>query len=105
VLGECIELQKAKSRDYQNEASTVKQADHYPHGVQTIFDMCHQKLTRARSLIDASAANPENAPKFESLEDSFKDLINYASFAVSYLRGAMDGQSPDRDMFNKPRKK
>ena len=27
-------------------------------------------------------------------------MINYASFAVSYMRGKMDGQNPNRDMFN-----
>jgi hypothetical protein len=30
------------------------------------------------------------------------DLINYASFVVSYCRGKMDGQSPDRDFLNRP---
>ena len=41
-------------------------------------------------------------PNFESLEDTYKDMINYASFAVSYLRGKMEGQDTNRDMFNKP---
>jgi len=31
-------------------------------------------------------------------------MINYASFAVSYMRGKMDGQDPNRDMFNKVKK-
>jgi hypothetical protein len=30
-------------------------------------------------------------------------MINYASFAVSYMRGKMDGQNPKHDMFNKPK--
>src|SRR5665213_2418504 len=30
VLQECIDLQLKKSRDYQNPASTIKQADYYP---------------------------------------------------------------------------
>ena len=29
-------------------------------------------------------------------------MINYESFAVSYMRGKMEGQRQDRDMFNKP---
>ena len=29
-------------------------------------------------------------------------MINYASFAVSYMRGKMEGQQSGRDMFNKP---
>jgi hypothetical protein len=50
--------------------------------------MIHQKLLRAQSLLEA-----EGDPKFESLEDTYKDMINYCSFAVSYMRGKMDGQN------------
>ena len=49
--------------------------------------MIHQKLLRAQSLLEA-----DGDVKFESLEDTYKDMINYCSFAVSYLRGKMDGQ-------------
>ena len=96
VLNECIELQLRKSQDYQNPNSNIKQAMHYRNGVDTIHDMIHQKLLRAQSLLEA-----EGVPKFESLEDTYKDLINYASFAVSYIRGKMEGQVSGRDMFNK----
>lgn len=90
VLKECIELQLAKSKDYQNPNSTIKQAMHYRRGVDTIHDMIHQKLLRAQSLLEA-----DGEVKFESLEDTYKDMINYCSFAVSYLRGKMDGQEKD----------
>jgi len=30
-----------------------------------------------------------------------EDMINYCSFIVSYCRGTMDGQSPDRDFLNR----
>ena len=46
VLQECAELQQKKSRDYQNENSRIRQADHYPRGCATILDMVHQKITR-----------------------------------------------------------
>lgn len=98
VLSECAEVQRRKSADYQNAKSTIKQADHYRRGIDTITDMIHQKLLRAISLIESG-----EAPKNEALEDTYIDMINYASFAVSYLRGKMDGQRPDRDVFNRPR--
>ena len=87
VLEECIELQRRKAEDYQNENSAVKQADHYRRGIDTIFDMVWQKVLRARSLIESGkpAVN-------EPLEDTFKDMINYASFAVAWLRGGIPGQ-------------
>ena len=97
VLEECIELQEKKSRDYQNPNSSIKQSMHYRRGVDTIHDMMHQKMLRAQSLIE-SGETPNN----ESLEDTYKDLINYASFAVSYLRYGMEGQDFLNDVFNKP---
>jgi len=66
--------------------------------VDTIHDIIIGKLMRATSLLESG-----NNPNFESLEDTYKDMINYASFAVSYMRGKMDGQNPKHDMFNKPK--
>ena len=96
VLNECVELQLKKSKDYQSDESSILQAMHYRRGVDTIHDIIIGKLMRATSLLEAG-----NNPNFESLEDTYKDMINYASFAVSYMRGKMDGQDPNRDMFNK----
>lgn len=101
VLQECAELQYKKSKDYQNKKSRIRQADHYPRGVATIMDMVHQKITRTYSVMEAMEYGDE--PNFESLEDSMKDAINYLSFAVSYMRGKMDGQQSDRDFFNRPK--
>jgi hypothetical protein len=83
VLQECAELQTRKSQDYQSESSDIVQAMHYRRGVDTIHDA-------------------GGDPNFESLEDTYKDLINYSSFAVAYIRGKMEGQDPNRDMFNRP---
>ena len=97
VLQECIDLQLKKSQDYQSDRSNVTQAMHYRRGVDTIHDIILGKITRATSLLESG-----KDPNFESLEDTYKDMINYASFAVSYMRGKMDGQQSGRDMFNKP---
>ena len=97
VLQECMDLQLKKSKDYQSDSSNITQAMHYRRGVDTIHDIIIGKLMRATSLIESG-----NDPNFESLEDTYKDMINYASFAVSYMRGKMDGQQSGRDMFNKP---
>ena len=99
VLQECIDLQLKKSQDYQNPNSNVTQAMHYRRGVDSIHDIMQGKLYRAQSLLESGGD-----PNFESLEDTYKDLINYASFAVSWLRGGIPGQHPDRNMFNAKRK-
>ena len=96
VLQECMDLQLKKSKDYQSDSSNITQAMHYRRGVDTIHDIIIGKIMRATSLIESG-----NDPNFESLEDTYKDLINYSSFAVSYIRGKMEGQDPNRNMFNK----
>ena len=101
ALRECIELQLRKSRDYQNPNSTVKQADYYPSGVKTIHEICHAKMLRAKSVMEAMENDPSYSQNFESLEDSFKDLINYASFAISYCREQIPGQTPGHNIFNR----
>jgi hypothetical protein len=102
VLQECAELQQRKSKDYQNEKSRIRQADHYPRGCATILDMVHQKITRIYSVMEAMEAG--ETANFESLEDSAKDAINYLSFFVSYSRGKMEGQDTARDLVNRPKK-
>ena len=99
VLQECIDLQLQKSQDYQSDSSNITQAMHYRRGIDTIHDIILGKITRATSLLESG-----KDPNFESLEDTYKDLINYASFAVSWLRGGIPGQDPNRDMFNAKRK-
>lgn len=101
VLKECIDLQLRKANDYQNPSSTIRQADYYPNGCQSIFDSMHAKVLRMRSVMEAMSNDPNYTPNFESLEDSARDLINYTSFYVAYMRGKIDGQQPDRDWLNK----
>jgi hypothetical protein len=101
VLQECIDLQRKKSNDYQNPNSKIKQADYYPSGCLTILEIMHAKMLRMRSVMEAMQSDPEYKQNFESLEDSAKDLINYASFFVAYSRGKVDGQSSDRDFLNR----
>lgn len=101
VLRECIDLQLRKSQDYQNPNSNIVQAMHYRRGVSTIHDMISQKLLRAQSLLEVAETQGAVSANFESLEDTYKDLVNYASFAVAYIRGEMEGQDPDRDMLNR----
>jgi hypothetical protein len=91
VLQECAEIQLKKSKDYQNDLSRIRQADYYPRGVATITDLIYAKTLRMQSVIEAMEKDPSY-------------LINYASFVVSYCRGAMDGQDPNRDFLNRPLK-
>lgn len=100
ILLEAAELQMKKSQDYQNPLSRVKQVYHYPRGVNTIIDIVQGKVLRMYSVLETMEQGGKI--NFESVEDSAIDAINYLSFMVSYLRGTMDGQDPERDIFNRP---
>ena len=102
VLQECAELQTKKSNDYQNPNSTIRQADYYPRGIASILDIIHGKTLRMRSVLEAMENDPNYKPNFESLEDSGKDLINYGSFFVAFIRGGIDGQESNRDQASGP---
>lgn len=102
VLGECAKLQAGKSEDYQNAKSTVTQAMYYPRGIETINDIIWAKMLRIRSLVEKHVQDPNSAaPNFEGIEDSYKDMINYASFAVAWCRGKVPGQG-HVDITNRP---
>ena len=101
VLQQAAEIQTRKSNDYQNPNSRIKQADYYPRGCATLLDAMHSKLLRIQSVMEAMENDPKYTTNFESLEDSAVDLINYASFFVSYMRGGIEGQDPVRDFLNR----
>ena len=99
VLRECIELQNRKGSDYQAKESSIRQADYYVHGVETIYDIMWAKMLRLRSVMEKAKSGSD--PNFESMEDTCKDLINYTSFFASYLTHKVDGQDITRDIFNR----
>jgi len=46
----------------------------------------HDKLARINNLVDKQVSNPQ----YESLEDSFKDMANYAIIGLLVLRNKWD---------------
>jgi len=46
----------------------------------------HDKLARINNLVDKGVSNPQ----YESLEDSFKDMANYAIIGLLVLRNKWD---------------
>ena len=101
ILKRAAVLQTKKGNDYQNPASRVRQADYYPHGVNTILDIMVGKILRMQSILDTMEKKGNHITNFESLEDSTIDLINYASFFGAYLDHDIDGQDKTKDIFNR----
>jgi hypothetical protein len=81
VTKELSKLLVSKHKDYGPK--NISQA---PGGaINGLRVRMHDKLARINNLID-SGANPEH----ESLEDSFKDMANYAIIGLLVLRGKWD---------------
>jgi hypothetical protein len=79
-----------------DELMSVLLAKHRDYGPRNIADApggalnglrvrIHDKVARINNLIDNS-----RKPQYESLEDSFKDLANYAIIALLVLRDKWD---------------
>lgn len=81
VYDELMTLMLSKHKDYG--PSNIANA---PGGaLNGLRVRMHDKLARINNLVDTSK-NPEH----ESLEDSFKDMANYAIIGLLVLRGKWD---------------
>jgi hypothetical protein len=80
---ELSDLLLSKHKDYGPK--NISQA---PGGaVNGLRVRMHDKLARINNLIDSGAS-----PEHESLEDSFKDMANYAIIGLLVLRGKWDDE-------------
>jgi hypothetical protein len=81
VTKELSKLLVSKHKDYGPK--NISQA---PGGaINGLRVRMHDKLARINNLIDSGAS-----PEHESLEDSFKDMANYAIIGLLVLRGKWD---------------
>jgi hypothetical protein len=81
VTKELSKLLISKHKDYGPK--NISQA---PGGaINGLRVRMHDKLARINNLIDSGAS-----PEHESLEDSFKDMANYAIIGLLVLRGKWD---------------
>jgi len=81
ITKELSELLISKHKDYGPK--NISQA---PGGaINGLRVRMHDKLARINNLIDSGAT-----PEHESLEDSFKDMANYAIIGLLVLRGKWD---------------
>lgn len=83
VTVELGDLLLSKHRDYGPKNIT----DAPGGAINGLRVRMHDKLARINNLFD-SGADPEH----ESLEDSFKDMANYAIIGLLVLRGKWDNE-------------
>jgi hypothetical protein len=81
TVKELSDLLLSKHRDYGPK--NISQAPGGP--INGLRVRMHDKLARISNLVDSGAD-----PQHESLEDSFKDMANYAIIGLLILRGQWD---------------
>lgn len=82
ALAESAILQVRKSQDYNDNGVTLD--DYFPFGQMSYAQMMHVKVMRLISLSRMQSAGQQ--PNFEGIVDTLKDIINYASFNVDWLK-------------------
>ena len=83
AVRELSDLLLSKHRDYGPK--NISMAPGGP--VNGLRVRMHDKLARINNLVDSGAE-----PNHESLEDSFKDMANYAIIGLLVLRGQWDNE-------------
>jgi hypothetical protein len=78
---ELLDLLMSKHRDYGSKNI----ADAPGGALNGLRVRMHDKLARINNLYDST-----NNPEHESLEDSFKDMANYAIIGLLVIRGKWD---------------
>jgi hypothetical protein len=81
VYDELMSLLLSKHRDY----GPRNIADAPGGAINGLRVRMHDKLARINNLVDS-----KNGPEHESLEDSFKDMANYAIIGMLLLRDKWD---------------
>lgn len=95
VVGEVSDFESDMWETYQ-ELGDLLLSKHQDYGPKNISDSpggplnglrvrMHDKLARINNLVDTGGT-----PQHESLEDSFKDMANYAIIGLLVLRGQWD---------------
>ena len=75
---QCLELAARKNNDYGTAVDNISVA-----GLEGIAVRLFDKAARLLSLTRSA----ERKVKDETLEDTLKDMVNYASFGVCLLKG------------------
>ena len=78
LINPAIEIVVKKGEDYGNDTLGFK--SYFPFGFKSYTQMLHVKTQRLVSL-----AQTDHEPNFESVQDTLKDMINYAVFLLDAI--------------------
>lgn len=102
VLNEFIQHALNKTEDYDDEHdSEFQHSAYYPNGINDIVYELAKKIRRIRHIIKKIFEGEADRPLTDSLDDSFRDISIYAAIGYAYVQKRLEGQSEDRDIFNR----
>ena len=101
TLQSYIDHAKDKTHDYDDDKDPeFFHANYYPGGINDIMYEISKKVRRIRHGLKRFFETGK-PPKTDSLHDSFRDISIYSAIGDTYLHGNLEGQTPDRDIFNR----
>jgi hypothetical protein len=101
TLYQYISYAMAKCHDYDDDTdSEFFHAAYYPEGIDNILYEIAKKVKRLRHII-GKMKKKKFQPKTDGLHDSFRDVSIYAAIGGTYVEGNLEGQTKDKDIFNR----
>lgn len=101
TMDEWREFSFGKNHDYNDKDDPEFQhASYYPDGIDNIVYELWKKVKRIRRNLKRMK-NGGPPPKTESVKDSFRDVNIYSAIGGTYFDGNLEGQSSNRDIFNR----
>ncbi len=91
----------SKTHDYDDDTDPeFFHSTYYPGGISDIMYEISKKVKRIRRGLKRMM-NGGGPPKTDSLHDSFRDISIYSAIGDTYMKGDLEGQTSERDMFNR----
>lgn len=91
----------SKTHDYDDiHDPEFFHATYYPSGINDILYEISKKVKRIRRGLKRWFESGDK-PKTDSLQDSFRDISIYSAIGGTYINGNLEGQTEDRDIFNR----
>lgn len=90
-----------KTHDYDDtEDPDFQHFRYYPEGISNVMYEIEKKVKRIKHGLKRLFKDG-SLPKTDSLHDSFRDISIYSGIGDTILSEKLEGQTPDRDIFNR----
>lgn len=101
VLQSYINHALDKTHDYDDDIdSEFFHFKYYPEGISNVMYEIEKKVKRIKHGLK-KLFKDRTPPRTDSLHDSFRDISIYSAIGDTILNKKLEGQTPERDIFNR----